>query len=476
MKGGKLFYLLKNLNPEEFKGLRKAIRSPFFGGTKKMEVLYEALRIAYPNFQNSEKYLKKLFQKTFGRERYDYVKLHKLFSALCRVIEEYILFSELRKEGVEQRKFQINIYSKRQMTVYFEKETEQLAQDLALTPFRDLEYYEAQVFLNNALYFNPLKDKYDVKDESLNLLTDNLDHYFTLAKMRYGASMKSRERILAKPGIWRFKEAFEAETAQGLMQDSVLFQLYQQAFLMLEEDENFDFEKYEGLLFEYIDQFRYDSKVLFFSGLNFVNRQINRGFSTFGRKAFEWYRFGLENELLLENGKLSEVTFGNIVICGCREKEFEWARKFMDKYAVYLKDHRKEEAVAYNIGLWHFYREDFENVYASFINYPFSFEYVGRARLTAIRALFELFLKDSDYFEVLISSIKSFENFINRDTKYAAHKWQPHLNCIRIIKKLAVLIIENKPKKEVKNWLENQLNSKKRIIAKSWLITKSEGL
>lgn len=472
MKGGKLFYLLKQLNPDEFKDLKRAINSPFLNSQKRLVLLYKALQPAYPNYEDSEKYRQKLYKKVFPKEAYHKDKLHKLFSAFCRVTEEFILFSELRKDHFEIAKWSIHVYGKRQMRPFFEREITGLIHKLEAITYRDLEYYEAQIYLHKARYFNPSKDKYDVKDDSLDKLRDALDHYFALAKMRFDVSLKNRERILAKPGTWRFVKAIEEET--DFMSESVLFQLYQQAFLMLNEAEVFSFDDYEKLLFGNIDQLRYDAKVLFFSGLNYVNRQVNRGISGFSKRALKWYYFGLEKKLLLENGNLTKVSFGNIVIYGCREKEFDRTKQFMETYASYLDANQREEVLAYNMGLWHFYRKEFQKVYLLFLNYSFSYEYSGQTRLTAIRALFELFLEDNAYYEVLISNIKSFENFIIRDKKYNKRKWKPHLNCIKIIRKLADFILGKKAKEEISGWLESELKKDKKIITKAWLMEKKE--
>ncbi len=472
MKERKLFYLLKHLSSEEFKGLKQAVYTPFFNSNKRLPLLYEALRPDFPNFEDTLEYCQKLFKKVYPGEVFDKAKQQKIFTAFTRVIEEYLLFSDLRKEDLELKKLKVRLYAKRQMLPYFERETNSLAAVLEASPFRDLEHYEKEIFLHNALYFNPLKDKYDLKDQSLNKLTDALDHYFVLAKMRYGISVKSRERILAKPGIWRFNEAMEKET--HFMSDSILFQLYRYAFLMLSEDKTFSFEAYETLLFENIDQFRSDSRILFFAGLNYVVRQVNRGVSAFSRKAFEWYLFGLEKGLLLENGLLTEVTFGNIVIYGCREGEFEWTKNFMEQYSQYLKETYRQDILMFNLSLWNFYQQKFDDVLSIFFNYHFSTAYIPKARLITIRTLFELFLINQDYFELLISNIKAYESFILRDEKFNSKKWIPHLNCIKIIRRSTKMILDFESGEKVHQWMSNEIAKRKNVVSKKWLLEKSE--
>lgn len=470
MKDGKVFYLLKQLTVEEFKELKRAINSPFFNTNKRLLKLYQALRPDYPNFTDSEKYRRKLYKKVYPREAFNIDKQYKLFTAFCRLTEEYLLFSNLRNQPLKLKKLKTELYAKRQMKPYFESETKALATQLEASPYRDLEHYENQIFLNNALYFNSLKDKYDLKDQSLDNLVDALDRYFVLAKMRYGISVKSRERILTKPGIWRFTEAMENEA--DFMKGSLLFQLYKFAFSMLGEEADFSFEDYEALLFEHIDEFRDDSRILFFSGLNYVNRQVNKGGFEFSKKALEWYCLGLDKELLLEDGNLSEVTYGNIVIFGCREAKFEWTEQFMKQYALSLKESIREDVFKYHLGLWNFYQKRFDSVLNVYFNHQFSAAYIPKTRLTTIRALFELFLNDRDYFDLLNSTIKAHEIFITRDKKFVNQKWIPHLNFIRIIRKVAKMIMENESQELIYDSMVQLISSSPKIVAKQWLIEK----
>lgn len=472
MKEGKLFFLLKHLTPEEFKGFRKAIRAPFFNGTERLLTLYEALRPHYPDYTDSEKYRLKLYKKVFPKEAFNSEKQHQLFSAFCRIVEEYMLILHNRSNKLERRKQKIRLYAERQMKPYFDKETKALAAELEASPHRDLEHYETQIFLHNLIYFNPSHNKYDLKDTSLDNLVDALDHHFVLAKMRYGISVKSRERILAKPGMWRFTTAMKEET--GFMNQSILFHIYMLAFSMLNEAENFDFEAYEKLLFTHIEEFRTDSQMLFFAGLNYVNKMVNRGRSEYSRKAFDWFRFGLDKEFLFQNGLLTDASFSNIVICGCREKEFEWAQNFINDYAKYLDGNRREEVISYNQGMWHFYKKEYENLYTLWLDYPFSYEYEVRSRQITLRAVFELFLLNQADYKLLISNIKAFEGFIYRDKKYTDLRWNPTLNYIRILKKIATMLMNQKPKREISGWIDNQIYSDKKIVGKAWLKEKSQ--
>lgn len=475
MKGGKIFELLKTFSKKEFKDLKNAVNSPLFTSNERVYQLYEVLKSQHPHFDLTEKNLQKIFKSLFPNEPYNYFKLHRLFGELRQLTEDYLIYKEQQRNALDRQKKLLLIYHNRNLPNFFEATAKQLDKSLNSTPFRDLEHYANQIFLHQTRYFNPLNDKYDLKDESLDRLVDALDSYFLLAKMRFGISVKNRERILAKPGIWRFEEALIQETKKGFMTNSVVAQLYRAAFLMFETSEAFSFEDYEAILFKHIDELRYDAKVLFLSGLNYVIQQLNRGNAPFNTKAFNWYRLGIEKKLLFENGKLDEVAFGNIVISACKEKEFGWAKSFIENQAKYLRLNNIEEVRAYHIGLLHFYQKEYDAVLSVFFNYQFSKAYIPKTRYITINALFELFLKDRDYFDVLNANIKAYESFITRNKKYTSSKLLPHLNSIVLIRKMAKMIWDNKESQKIYDLILKEISSSKNMIGKKWFSEKAAG-
>lgn len=474
MKGGKLFELLKALSRQEFKDLKKVVSSPIYNTNDRMGVLYEALKTDYPNFNPDQPYKEKLFALAFPDEPFNNYKIHRLFTQMTQLVEEYLLLLEMRANQTERKKRLIHVYEKRHLKAFFDQETRELSQILAARTDKDLEYYQEQIFLNDSLYFHPLHDKYALDDTALDQLMNSLDAYFILAKMRYGISLKNRERILAKPGIWRFMNVLESEA--NFIKNDVLFQLYQLAFLLLEEAQSVDFETYEKLLLEHIDHFKNDSGVLFFSGLNYINRQLNQGVSGFGRKAFEWYRLGLEKALLFDNEQLSDVTFGNIVICGCREKEFEWTENFMAQYGQYLDDSHRQEILNYHSGVWHFYQKRFTQTYGILMNSSFPDAYFLKSRLLTIRAIFENFLQDDQYYDLLMHQIKAFKQSIKRNKVFSRAAMEPTLNTVHIIQLFAKKKYDFESTKSIRNTLSKKIANTNKLAGKDWLLEKLKEL
>lgn len=472
MYKSKLIKLLKILTQDEFRLFYKFIRSIYYQNNDNIVGLYEYLRKYYPDFSSKKINKHLVFEKLFPKRAFSMNTLAALMSKMTHLVEEYLLVLDLRSDTFEREKRLVQIYGRRNQYDFFEKGTKGLLKQLETVPNSN---NKESIDLYHNLYFHPLHNKYDTEDKSLENLMDCLDQYFVHAKMRYGIALKSKQKILSKPYEWKLKEVLKEDLV--LMNPPILFQLFQYAFALVEEKESLDFRSFEHLVFENIQKLdRQDQSLLYFTGLNYVNRQVNSGKVAFSSTAFKWYQHGLTHDLLLESQKMDETTFGNIVVYGCREKQFDWTKHFIESYQIYLDIETRADIVTYNLAWLHFYLQAYDEVLSILTNYPFPEKDQPKTRLTIIRTLFELFLRDRHYYTVLISNIRSFEMFISRNTFFEKNTLLPYLNGIRIVRGLANRLSAAEDNTKIRAWFLKQTQSKPKVIASSWLAEKVKAL
>ena len=400
MQNRKLVKILKTLTQDEFRGLNRWLKSPFFNTNTHLIILYEYLRHYFPEFDSGKLNKEKVFAKLFPQLDFNKDKFAALLKRLTRLTEDYLIWLESEKEEFDRRKRLLKVYANRNLFDLYERARFRFLEDLEKLPYRDLEYYQTQIELHADFYFHPLNNKYDLEDDSLGKLMENLDAYFVLSKLSFTNEMKSHERILKKKYDVHFLKGIEEN--QNIYQHNIPIKLYTLLIKLFEENSTSDFEELETIFFMNIDQLSSkDRQRIYLYGLNYASRQLNTGKSIFSKKAFEWYRFGLQDDLLIQNGKVSEISFGNIVICGCREKEFEWTEDFLITYQGQLHAKRKEDVVQYNRGLIYFYKGEFEKAFNILTSYDFEYSFQLKVRLTTLRVLFEQFLMDSTYLRTI---------------------------------------------------------------------------
>ena len=106
------------------------------------------------------------------------------------------------------------------------------------------------------------------------------------------------------------------------------------------------------------------------------------------------------------------------------------------------------------------------------MSHQFSRFYQPKARLSLVRTLFEQFLQNRSYYDLLLAQIEAFEKFLQRDELISKYRKVANLNCIAVMRKMAMGIYQYKNKKQLKETLLANIYQKKEMMAKSWLLAK----
>ncbi|MEZ5042354.1 MAG: hypothetical protein R2828_20815 [Saprospiraceae bacterium] len=478
MKGKKLFQLLACLTNEEFKLLAKAIKSPLWNTNDRLILVYRQLKPFYPAFEVKEKNYHQIYRVLFKEAAYNDYKLRRLFSELTKITERFLIHLELEKAPQSNDQFLVQALGRRNVYHYFEKETLTLLDQLKEVPFKDMEHYQTLISLHYDLYFHPLTNRHSINDDHLAALMNNIDSYYILAKLRVGSEWKNREKMLNTRYEIQLEKAILGTFGEQLEGQNPIYRMYKLVYQLFQQEESeMVFHQLKDLFIPQIRKLRQiDQFFILHHLINFSARQINNGKAGFYKEALDLYKIGLTQELLLENGKMREASFSNIILLGCQEKAFEWTEHFISIYAQYLDEEIREDAKIHALGLWHFYKKDYSKSTEQLLHHKFSPAYQPRVRIIIIRSLFEQFIKDHSIYSLLQAQLDAFEKYISRNEFMNKSRLEPHINTTRIIRKFAQLLFEHEPKKGIKEWLEQELASEKKIIGKPWLEDKVKQL
>lgn len=469
--------LLQSLTEEEFKRLQLFIQSPFHNSNKRLLKVYRLLKPHFPDFQSKQLKEERLFTQLFPGDGFDDYKLRRLFSQFTKLVEQYLTQLELARQDIIASKLYVKALSRRDTYAQFVKEVKGLKEILMSQAYRDEENYFECIQLDY-LYFNhPLTEKYTLKDNSLDHMYQALDYFYVLAKYKYGIGLKNRDRILRKKSATSLQPLLKEIASQTTLSDNPLLSLYQLVWALFESPNDPSFYALKKAFFPEIALLRRDDqRNIFLSGLNYTNRQINKGVHPFYKESLEWYKLGLAHDLIIENGNMTGVAFNNICLLGCIVQDFEWTRQFIEHYQTYLDPSIKEDAMTANMGVLYFHQGDFKNTISILYNHHFSKVYQLRTRLIIARAAFEQLLLKQDVYDFLMSQIEAFEKFISRDQLYATQRIDGQLNTIDLIKTCARKMRQGTSKKDLANWMRQEMNQEKKFTANNWLQEKIEFL
>lgn len=475
MHKSKLFILLKTLSKEEFQRFRKVLQSPFFINNPHPLQLYDSLKRFYPAFESAQLSKKRIFEKVYPNEIYDDSKMRTLMKRCTQLLEEFLIWLEIKEGKRQQEKWRMKVYAKRDLFDWYERDRKNYIKALENEPYRDLEFYQDFVEIDEEYFYHPARQKLDPKDTTLETLMANIDKRFILTKMRFGIEMRNLERILQKEYDFRFWEAIEQELPKH--QDNIVIQLFSLLFKLFSEEREELFEELEGLFFPNIEQLRtLDAQLVYYYGLNYINRKVNQGKSKFSPRAFEWYKFGLKDDLLIFNGKISEVSFGNLVIYGCREKEFDWTKNFIDEFGIKLNAKQTKDVRQYNLGLWHYYKGALHEAFSILNQFSFHESYQLKVRFTSLRILFEQYLEDNSFYDSVILHSKAILKFMQRTNFHSKTIIEPHKNTVELVKTICTKLWNGEKKIDIQKWYKRKLSLNQKMVLKNWLTEKVENL
>lgn len=409
-------------------------------------------------------------EKTEVKEGVLRVKIRQFTSQ----IEAFLVWRELDKDAHLQRRLLLNARGPTLVYDQFEQATLKEIKRVEEETERGVNYFYQKMQLQADLINHPGFDDYRGDGRYLRQLDACLDAFFALFKYRLASELKNRERIRGEKYEMVFWDQLREKDSVELLEGNVVDELYQQLFSMQEQPDieplwdqlKIDFERrYQQLPTR-------DLRNIYFSTLNYLSRKINEGKSRFYPETLAWYGLGLEAGILLDHGLISHVTFNNIALLGYRGGQFEWTDKFIQEYGPMLEERQRKDALAASRGTGAFYRKSFIEAIRIFTEHRFSSAYQLRARLTVIRARYELLAAGADVYSDLDRDIENFETFLSRNRTFSTTAGDPFRNHLRLLRQLMDRQLRKDYGELSRNRLIAELEGIPGVVARSWLIEK----
>ncbi len=500
MHQSKLIHLLKKIPKSEFKNIERFLQSSYHNTNKTVIQLFKYLCKYHPEFENKKLTKQVAYKKLFPQDKeFTDKKIRKLQSNLVKLLEEYIVIEEIKKDSFLFQYTLANALDDRNIFRYFESTIKNIQKGLADpdTP-KSLSTYLAFIMINRKLLLHPVtKVFHSSTGKALKSTIDSFYRFSVLANLQFMAETFERggtsETIYDLPLL---KEAIKH--AKIYTKENIIFEIHLAVIDLIEKKDEHTYRKLKELYFEYSTQitnkikkpkntifsqgflqrgFYQEQRFIYTKLHNFIIRKIYEGHVTYEAEQFELYKFGINNNLITSNNQIPDTTFINICISGSANKAFEWTKKFMTEYESYLEETCRTNAIALSHAFLHFHLKDYEKAF-DYLNVirekdlPYNF----RIRSLWARCYYEFASKDDSYTQPLKDYIENYKQFINRSSLNEKRKLA-YTNFCAFCKKL----IEFKESKEnptqvTKQVLKGELDATYPIIARKWFVEKIEEL
>jgi len=407
------------------------VRSPFFNKNEKVQRLCELLLLHAPNFEHSELGKQQVFQYVFQQKDYADLPLNNVISDLLQLLYDFLTNYRYQSQPQLKRELLLAELLERELYSHVERFAE--------------KKIPTETHYENYLHEYRLREKQDEAalakgkrgfNEHLQRAADAFDLYYFCNKLRIACDMASRNAVIKAGYECHFlPEVLEyLNNSSDLVLKAPIIQVYLQALRMLSEtDEPAHYFALKGLLAEHLALFsRQELQSLYHYCLNYCVRQINSGQGAFYREVLDLYKLLLQENILLQNGHLSQWAYTNIITAGIRLREYDWTGDFIQHYREHLQPDAQHNVYNYNLATLFYEKGEHDRALQQLQNVEFTDAFYHlSAKIIQMKSYYAL--NETEPFLALLEATRK---FLSRNHQLSDYQKKSNANFIKLSRSL----------------------------------------
>jgi hypothetical protein len=459
MQQSKLFELYQELDKKELRSFKKWVASPLHNEHEDVRKLFDFIETRY-SWTALTLHKERVWDYLYPQKKYDDNRLRYIMSLSLEVLVDFVGYNWSIKDEVEVQKNRIRALQHKKLIKQTKKPL-QKAEKILDQRYQDADFHYHQYRLEELKF--ELVEKIDrTQQTNITMLTKHNTLFFMITTLRYACIALSHKTIKnTEYDIDMLGAVLEQIEKYPKYQKYPVLMLYYHGYYTLKGNEsNFialkNYLHDKTILIE--DK---EKRELLLMGINYAIKQLNIGDKKYIREAFEWYRIGLEQSLLLDKGRLSRFAYSNIIDLGLNLKEFDWIELFINQYTSFLDEVNRVNFKQYNLAKLNFSKGKLEIAKG----------YLGQAdyedlllNIEAKVLLLKIYYQEG-YYDALDALLDSFRVFLGRKKVLSYHK-QNYMNLILMTKR--ILNIGN-DKRAIEK-LKKRIINIHPLTAKKWLL------
>ncbi|NUO00719.1 MAG: hypothetical protein HUU01_08885 [Saprospiraceae bacterium] len=426
MQRSRLIIVLKTLDLKARTRFIEYVASPFFNKNEKVRRLCSLVLQYAPDFEHSALHKKAVYKYVFQQEGYADLPLNNVISDLLQLLYDFLALHRYQAQM-------------------------QLKRELLLGELLDRELYgEVERFADKAipvghyetyLHAYRLHEKSDEAaiakgkrgyNEHLQQGADAFDLYYYCNKLRIACDMASRNAVIQAGYECHFLPEVLAwlEQNTAIVEAAPILQVYLQALQMLQEtDQAMHYFALKSLLAQHIALFsRQELQSLYHYCLNFCVRQINSGQGVYYREVLDLYKLLLQENILLQNGHLSQWAYNNIITAGIRLREYDWTGEFIKRYREFLQPDAQHNAYTYNLATLFYEKGEPAKALQQLQNVEFTDAFYHlSAKIIQLKSYYAL--NETEPFMALLEATRK---FLSRNNQLSDYQKKSNANFVKL--------------------------------------------
>ena len=422
----------------------------------------------------------RIFQALYPGQKHDQSQLALIFTYTLKLFEKFLVQERFKERMPLHNILLLNDLRNREHYALYEKVLHRSETKLIKGERRDSSFYNRKFQLAQEAdnYYKQTQKRR--KDDSIQHKQKNLDLFYLSEKLKDACEMEVRRKILKVNYNTHLLDAVIQEVGDNLevyRQEPSIYMYYTLYQMILHSDHSFYFKAYEVLKKNqgYFEQ--PELKSLYNYLQNYCIGQINLGKTQFLKEVFKLYQSQIAQDLLIEDGYLSEWHYKNIVTTGIRLGEMDWVGHFVETYKEKLHPESRENAYMFNLASYFYATQQLGKV----LDVLQKVEYNDLRYNLGAKALLLRTYYDLEEYEPLFSLAESFKQYLLRNKLMSDSRRVGYANLFRLTRRTAQVkanvgfVSMEKTQKELKK-LEKDIKESKAIFNKSWLEEKIKEL
>lgn len=486
MLKSKVIEVLRTFSPDELKGFRNYIISPFHNSNSNVIKLFELARKYSPGYDSPGLLKENLFKKLYPGKKYSDIVMRILLSDLLRLSEEFLAYLRYTKEPFAEEKYLLEELTERNLESLFNKhikESEELIKrggNINDSYFLNMYYVEAA-----KVDFLISKDSQDESGEALLKKGEYLIDFFLMNAMNTASELQEHEEVLnAKFGFnlaGEFLNNTGLEKIMAYMKENKykhypVLEIYYYMYLCSKDEAN---DKFYAMLkesvFKNLDLFTPGEQYNLFLGLESCCVSMSKlDAARRNSDLMEVYERMLSNNIFSQSPKnyMQVNLFRNIFYTALVLRRYDWAETFVKDYNKYLLPALRTDMHNYTTAMLSFERKKYETAleHISKVNHAF-FVFKFEAKVLMLKIYYEL-----KSFEPSLSLIDSFSHFLLKNKKVSKIFREPFMNFLKFLKLLIKASNNSTSNRFDIAELCKKASETKPLIGRRWILEKSREL
>lgn len=463
MENSQIIFLLRTLDARELRAFKKWLISPFHNQREDLIDLFDYIMYKDHLFREDQLEKEKIFKKIFPDTEYDDARLRQTVHFLMKALESFLTYQEFTEDEATLNRALAKVYRSRKQEKAFLKTMRNLEKIQENSAHRGEEHLRNEFLLHWERY-KFYEGKKRTTDLQLQEVSDNMDIAYIASRLRQSCLMLAHQKVYKMDYDMGMMDAtlayLETKNLLHIPAIAIFYHGYK-AFTNEQEEQHF------RLLKDAISAYSHffppaEIREIYLMAINYCISRMNTGQKSFVREAFDLYKLGIENEVLIENGQISRFTFRNIVNTGTPLKEFDWLNGFIQSYQESLEEKHRDSLVCFSLAKIHFEKREYNQamkLLAQFEDDDMLTNLYGKAMLI------QMYYEEDEY-DALESLLESMRAYLKRKQIISYHK-DLYTNLIKYTKKLVKINPYNQQQKDL---LAEEIKNVSPLPIKTWLL------